>query len=173
VKGALLSFTVALLLAADSHYITYLSALQFNIIFQGNLYSYLTARLHPGRIRLLCPGSTTQLQIRLSSSAVVNTTATSTLLPTADHEGFRCTSPSWRAADCPQQPQDSSPAIISVCAAFRIFALHLLNHIKLPIMGKGDRKSTKGKRWRNSYGNARPKPGKEKKQKEQDKKGDK
>lgn len=40
-------------------------------------------------------------------------------------------------------------------------------------MGKGDRKSTKGKRWRKSYGNARPKPEKEKKQKEQDKKGDK
>jgi ribosomal small subunit protein bTHX len=40
-------------------------------------------------------------------------------------------------------------------------------------MGRGDRRTEKGKRWRKSYGNARPKPEKEKKEKNQDKKDSK
>lgn len=36
-------------------------------------------------------------------------------------------------------------------------------------MGKGDRRTKKGKRWSSSYGNSRPKPEDEKKQKKEEK----
>jgi ribosomal small subunit protein bTHX len=34
-------------------------------------------------------------------------------------------------------------------------------------MGKGDKRSKKGKRWHKSYGNTRPKPSKDDKKKEE------
>jgi 30S ribosomal protein S31 len=40
-----------------------------------------------------------------------------------------------------------------------MFSLVHLSHInrnKKPKMGKGDKKSAKGKRWRHSFGNSRP-----------------
>jgi len=49
-----------------------------------------------------------------------------------------------------------------------------LRHFKITeksfTMGKGDRRSRKGKRWRKSYGKARPKSGKSKREHRQAKK---
>ena len=43
-----------------------------------------------------------------------------------------------------------------MCGGFSIFATHILFHVKKTIMGRGDKKTAKGKRFKGSFGKSRP-----------------
>jgi 30S ribosomal protein S31 len=43
-----------------------------------------------------------------------------------------------------------------MCGGFSIFAPHLIIHSKKTTMGRGDKKTAKGKRFKGSFGKSRP-----------------